>query len=94
MPTYVYQCEQGHTTEAYRKIAELDDCPVCSCGLETKKIITAVMFNAGFLGSYRNQGYQCPVTNDWVDTKRKRKNIMAEHNLVEYAGKCPTPSEI
>lgn len=92
MPLYVYQCAQGHTTEAYRKIAEMDDPLACECGLETKKIITPVMFNAGFLGSHRNPGYQCPVTNEWVESKRKRLNIMAKHDLVEYTGRtAPKP---
>jgi putative FmdB family regulatory protein len=89
MPLYVYQCEKGHTTEAYRSISEMDNCPVCDCGLETKKIITPVMFTASFLGSHRNPGYKCPVTNEWVESKRKRLNIMAKHDLVEYAGKKP-----
>jgi putative FmdB family regulatory protein len=92
MPLYVYQCAQGHTTEAYRPIAELDNCPACDCGLETKKIITPVMINGAFLGSYRNPGYKCPVTNQWVDTKRERLNIMAKHDLVEYTGRtAPKP---
>jgi len=93
MPLYVYQCEKGHTTEAYRSIAEMDDCPACECGLGTKKIITPVMFNAGFLGSTRCPGYVCPVTKEWVETKRKRRNIMDKHDLVEYAGKRPERPE-
>jgi hypothetical protein len=71
----------------------MDDCPACECGLPSQKIITPVMFNAGFLGSYRNPGYQCPVTNKWVDTKRERRNIMDKHDLVEYCGKAPQKTE-
>jgi len=93
MPIYVYQCEKGHKKEEWRKISEIDDPVTCDCGLSMKQIITAVMFNAGFLGSVRNPGYLCPVTNQWVETKKKRLNIMAKHDLVEYAGKKPEQPE-
>lgn len=93
MPIYVYQCEQGHRKEEWRRISEMDDPVTCDCSLPMKKIITPVQFTAGFLGSARNPGYQCPVTNEWVESKRKRRNIMAKHDLVEYSGKRPKAAE-
>lgn len=89
MPLYVYQCEKGHKTEAIRTISEMNDAPLCECGLRTQKIITPVMFSESFLGSAKNPGYLCPVTNKYVETKRERLNIMAKHDLVEYSGATP-----
>lgn len=91
MPLYVYECAEGHRKEAYRSIAELDNAPGCDCGLSMKKIITPVMFNEGFIGSTRCPGYVCPVTKEWVETKRKRRNIMAKHDLIEVSKKDATP---
>lgn len=86
MPLYTYQCEKGHIAEAWRNISEREDGPECECGLCMRMIITPVRINAAFLGSSRNEGYRCPVTQEWVDTKKRRMEIMTEHNLREYCG--------
>jgi hypothetical protein len=37
------------------------------------------------MGAADNPGYMCPVTDQWVDSKRKRKEIMVEHDLREHS---------
>lgn len=80
---YSYRCKDcDHITEARRSIARMYDCPECSeCGGGTKKIIVPVAFKP-VMGGADNPGYMCPVTDQWVDTERKRRNIEAEHDLV------------
>jgi hypothetical protein len=35
-------------------------------------------------------GYQCPVTDRFVSSRRERRNIMAEHDLVEMGDAKPS----
>lgn len=86
MPIYTYECEKGHRKEGWSSISERENAPPCDCGLPMRMVITPVRVNGQFLGSAANPGYMCPVTQQWVDTKKKRLNIMAEHNLREYCG--------
>lgn len=82
---YTYRCKTcGESTDAHRKVEDMHNAPECqSCGGETKKIITPVSFTP-VMGGFDNPGYRCPVTDQWVDSKRKRRSIMDEHNLVEW----------
>lgn len=44
MPTYRYICPYCRMAQdAYRKINERDNCPVCDCGATTERRITAAM---------------------------------------------------
>lgn len=41
MPTYVYECSEGHSTEEVRKIADRDEAMPCMtphCGRQAKRI--------------------------------------------------------
>lgn len=82
---YTYRCKScGATTDAYRKVEKRHDAPPCAaCGGQTHQIITQVNFNA-VMGAHDNPGYMCPVTDEWVDSKKKRRRIMDEHDLVEW----------
>jgi putative FmdB family regulatory protein len=81
---YTYRCyDCQDTTTATRSVEDRHDCPECQfCGGETRKIITPVNFTP-VMGGHDNPGYHCPVTDQWVDSKRKRRSIMDEHDLVE-----------
>lgn len=60
------------------------DSPACEeCAGKTKLILTPTEFNCAFLGSARNPGYMCPVSDKWIDSKRKRISSMDEHNMQE-----------
>ena len=81
MPTYTYRCETcGKVEDARRSMADRDNGPECHGKM--RKIITPTMVQP-VMGGYANPGYQCPVTGEFVSSKRRRKEIMAEHNLVE-----------
>lgn len=83
MPLYDYQCQTCKTViQKSNSIANHSEGGEC-CGAKRKQVILhAPMVEASFLGSYKNPGYLCPVTDKWIDSKRARRNMMAEHNVV------------
>lgn len=81
MPTYTYQCKTcGKIEDSFRKIADRDNNPICH-GEMVRKIIPPML--QPVLGGGGLQGYKCPVTDKWITSRKERKNIMAEHNLIE-----------
>lgn len=84
MPMYDYKCSEcGNVQEAFNLIAERHVTPACYvCGSETRLKITPPMV-APIMGGSEFPGYQCPVTDEFVTSRKRRKEIMQEHNLVE-----------
>lgn len=82
---YSYRCNHcDYVQDARRSMAERHNAPACDvCGGDMRHIITPVEFKAAFLGSVNNPGYMCPVTEQYVSTNRQRRNIIAEHGLIE-----------
>lgn len=81
MPNYTYECPICKRREdAYRSIADRGNGPECHG--QMRKIIVPPMLQP-ILGGGSFQGYQCPVTDQWVTSRRQRRNIVAEHNLIE-----------
>jgi putative FmdB family regulatory protein len=77
MPLYTYTCKQcGKVEDAYRPMSENDKGPDC-CGQMMKQIIVPPMIAPSM------PEYQCPVTGENVTSRKRRKEIMKEHNLVE-----------
>lgn len=86
MPLYSYQCQKCERVEdAIRKVVDHAIGPDC-CGEPMRQKITAPML-APIMGGGNWAGYQCPVTGRFVTSRRERKNIMAEHDLVEAGDK-------
>lgn len=83
MPTYTYECESGHRTDAVRRIADRHDAPQCTaCGEATAlRIVPAQV--APILGGGNFPGYYCVVADKWVSSRRERREIIAKHDLVE-----------
>ena len=53
--------------------------------------LTIVPVNIGIvIGGSDFPGYMCPVTDKFVTSRRERRNIMAEHNLVEMGDAKPS----
>lgn len=81
---YQYRCKEcGSVQDGVRSVANRDDTPKCGCGGETTRLITG---GAGFtpvMGAGDMPGYQCPVTDQFVTSRKQRREIMAAHNLVE-----------
>ena len=83
MPIYTYQCQDcERIQDAHRSIAKRNDSPVCPCGGDTaKKIVPAMV--APVMGGGSFPGYQCPVSNEFVTSRKQRREIMKRHDLVE-----------
>lgn len=81
MPLYTYECPKcGKIEDAIRKIADRHDGPMCCEPMKQKIVSTNI---APVLGGGDFPGYKCPVTGEFVTSRRRRKQIMAENNLVE-----------
>lgn len=76
---YDYRCKSCRAeTEAVNRIDERNThAPIC-CGERMEIIIKVAPM--GYVDRVIN--YRCPVTNEFVTTKRQRKNIMAREGLV------------
>ena len=82
MPIYTYGCDKcERVTDAYRPMAEREQGPEC-CGQPMKQRIVPPMI-APILGGGSMPGYKCPVTDTFVTSRKQRREIMAEHNLIE-----------
>jgi len=85
MPTYLYECSKCHAEqEAIRKIADRKQGPQCYlCKADTKQIIIAPMVNPIILGGGSYPGYQCPMTDKYVTSRKDRREIMKQNQVVE-----------
>ena len=78
MPIYTYKCCDETTTQ-YKRIADRmhgPECPACGITMQLKVVPTMVHVR-------QFDNYRCPVTRETVSTERQRRNIMAEHDLVD-----------
>lgn len=78
MPLYAYHCATcGRDADQFSKIADRQHGPDC-CGAPMVQALTAPMvFVPG------DFAYQCQITGEVVQTERKRKYIMEQHNLAD-----------
>ena len=81
---YTYHCNScDNRQDAHRSVAERDDAPKCEvCVSTTRRIITPVRFNA-VMGAHDNPGYVSPMSGEWIDSKRKRRNEMDKYDVIE-----------
>lgn len=81
---YEYKCPSCHKTKTLKRPVEARNDP-CQCGCG-EGMALKISGGSGFtpvLGGGGFQGYRCPVTDQWVHSKRQRRRIMDEHGLVE-----------
>jgi hypothetical protein len=52
------------------------------CVSTTKRIMTPVMFTP-VMGAHDNPGYVSPMSGNWIDSKRKRRNEMDKYDVTE-----------
>lgn len=82
MPLYTYKCmECGKTQDAFNSISNRFNGPEC-CGKPTEHQIVPTQI-APIIGGGNLPGYKCPVTGEFVTSRKRRKEIMQKHNLVE-----------
>lgn len=79
MPIYVYECpECRESTEEWNRVDDRESSAPACCGGQMKIVIQPVR---GKVQSECN--YECPKTGQRVTSWSQRRNIMAEHNLVD-----------
>jgi putative FmdB family regulatory protein len=78
MPIYAYRCpECGASQDAFNRVSERHaNAPECHGPMQVE-----IQPNLGFV--QRDCHYKCPVTDQLVTSHATRRNIMAEHNLVD-----------
>lgn len=83
MPIYDIACLScKQEREVWRRMN--DPNPDCDCGGKTETVIRAApMVDDAWLGSTKNPGYHCVVADEWVSTKKRRREIIAERGLIE-----------
>ena len=90
MPLYTYRCEIcDRTTDYHNTVANRKNGPICNCGRSTKHVIMPAQI-APVLGGGDFPGYKCPVTDKWITSRKERRNITAEHNLIETGDRKPS----
>jgi len=84
MPLYTFKCQKcHHTQDAVRSIAERKNGPLCeTCGGKTEQIIVPTQI-APIIGGGNFPGYQCPVSGEFVTSRKRRNEIIKEHGLIE-----------
>lgn len=82
MPVYQYRCEEcSSEKEAFRRMADRKDGPQC-CGKTMKQVILPAHIQP-VLGGGSFQGYQCPVSDKYITSRKERREVMAKHDLIE-----------
>ncbi len=90
MPLYSYLCENcDKLTDQYNTVDNRAIGPVCGCGSTTKLSIQPTQIQP-VLGGGDFPGYKCPVTDKYITSRKERRNIMAEHNLIETGDRKPS----
>jgi putative FmdB family regulatory protein len=79
MPTYVYECPNGHTFERILRVAEYLDPQACKCGKWGKKVITAPTVFAS-----KEVCYDSPIDGRPITSMKARRDDLARNNCTEY----------
>ena len=78
MPLYDFKCLDGHKFERMVPLAEFDNSQFCACGNPATRVINPIRF------SVENVGYDCPITGEWIGSKRQHENNLAKHGCRVY----------
>jgi len=87
MPLYTYDCECGETVREFNRIADRDTLAPFHCRKRMNRRFEPPQIQAQILGGGDLQGYLCPVTNEWVTSRTRRREIMKENDLIEAGDK-------
>ena len=82
MILYQYRCQScKEITEALRSIEKRDDAPECSCGGQTRKIISVQRVHSDLAPYYDDN------LETHIQSKQHRKKVMQERGVSEAYGK-------
>ncbi len=73
MPLYDFQCSEGHKFELMVPLKDFEAPVFCACTLPAKRLISRPMFVV------EDVGYNCPITDRWIGSKREHARNLAEH---------------
>jgi len=79
MPTYEYECQNGHPFERVLPHSEYRTAQYCNCGSLGKRIITAPTVFAS-----KAICYDSPIDGRPITSRRARIDDLARNNCVEY----------
>ena len=79
MPTYVYECPNGHTFERILRVAEYLHPQSCECGKWGKRVITAPTVFAA-----KDVCYDSPIDGRPITSMKARRDDLARNNCTEY----------
>lgn len=89
MPVFDYKCR--FCGEIHRDVFRSSDEDTatleCQCGKKALRYWgeTRLMFDRVF-GAHDMEGYHCPVTDEYVTSRKRRREIIRENNLEECGG--------
>lgn len=78
MPLYQFKCTCGERPTRFLKIVDRDTEQKCSCGQTMDRQIAAPMVR----GDY--EGYECPVTEKWIEGRRAHEENLKRTNSRVY----------
>ena len=79
MPLYDLKCQR--TGKVFERFIPLEsyEAPInCSCQSPANRVISPIRF------SVENIGYDCPITGEWIGSKRQHENNLAKHGCRVY----------
>ena len=79
MPTYLYECPEGHSFERILRVADYLHPQMCECGKWGKKIITAPTIFAS-----KDVCYDSPIDGRPITSMKARLDDLARNNCTEY----------
>ena len=83
MPIYSYKCEKCEIIkDMYNSINDRRKPLKCDCGGDMLLSIQPTMLQP-VLGGGDFPGYKCVVTDKFVSSRKQRREIMKEHDLIE-----------
>jgi hypothetical protein len=75
VPLYDIRCfASGKIFERHIPLANFSDPIKCACGAPASRCISAPRF------SVDNTGYHCPVTGDWISSKKQHEENLKKHD--------------
>lgn len=90
MPVYQYRCTSCNAqSDHYNTVENRHNCPKCSCGGETIKVISAPSMVMPDIQPYK------AVAGDqrWITSRAQHREFLRENNLVEVGNEGGPPSD-
>lgn len=91
MPVYEYRCVDeacAKMQDAYNTVENRNLTPLCSCGAQTSKVISAPAMVIPDIQPYRAMAGKQP----WITSRAQHREFLRENNLVEVGNEGRPPS--